>query len=108
MIADIVEEPYEIQDWPFVFEAEMATHLQVDAAVDDTAELQRQEKQMEKLKNTKHEYGSLEKWIMRYEDQLNICDALQCNLSDKTKRLYFTENLNTKIFKHTLTEWKVH
>jgi len=32
----------------------------VDAAVDATAELQRQEKQMEKLKATKHEFGSLE------------------------------------------------
>jgi hypothetical protein len=32
---------------------------------------------MEKLKNTKHEFGSLEKWIVRFEDQLDICDALQ-------------------------------
>jgi hypothetical protein len=37
---------------------------------------------MEKLKSTKHEYGSLEKWIMRFKDQLDIYDALQCNVSD--------------------------
>jgi hypothetical protein len=106
LTADNMEEAYEKQDWLFVFEAAMATHLQVDAAVDATAELQRQEKQMEKLKNTKHEFGSLEKWIMRYEDQLDICDALQCNVSDMMKRLYFMENLNPKNFEQTLIEWK--
>jgi hypothetical protein len=85
LIADNMEDAYEKQDWLFVFEAAMATHLQVDAAVDDTAELQQQEKQMVKIKSTKHEYGSLEKWIMRFKDQLDICDVLQCNVSDKTK-----------------------
>jgi hypothetical protein len=40
LIADNLEDAYEKQDWLFVFEAAMATHLQVDAAVYDTAELQ--------------------------------------------------------------------
>ena len=106
LIADDMEEAYEKQDWLFVFEAAMATHLQVDAGVDETAVLQRQEKQLEKLKTTKHEFGSLEKWILRFEDQLDICDALQCNVTDNTKRLYFMENLNPKIFEQTLIEWK--
>ena len=106
LIADDMEEAYEKQDWLFVFEAAMATHLQVDAAVDDTAVLQRQEKQLEKLKATKHEYGSLERWILRFEDQLDICDALQCNVTDNTKRLYFMENLNPKIFEQTILMWK--
>ena len=61
---------------------------------------------MEKLKDTKHEFGSLQKWIVRYKDQLDICDAPQCNVSDKTKCLYFMENLSPKIFEQTLIEWK--
>jgi hypothetical protein len=58
----------------------MVAHLQVDAAIDETAVLQRQEKQLEKLKTMKHEFGMLEKWIMRFEDQLDVCDALQCKV----------------------------
>jgi hypothetical protein len=42
--------------------------------------LQRQEKQLEKLKTMKHEFGMLEKWIMQFEDQLDVCDALQCKV----------------------------
>ena len=102
LIADNMEEAYDKQDWLFVFEAAMATHLQVDAAVDETAVLQRQERQLDKLKTTKHEFGLLEKWIMKFEDQLDICDALQCNVLDSTKRLYFMENLNLKIFEQTI------
>ena len=43
LIADNMEEAYDMQDWLFVFEAAMATHLQVDAVVDKTAVLQGQE-----------------------------------------------------------------
>ena len=59
--ADDMEEAYALQDWLFVFEAAMVIHLQVDAAEDETAVLQRQEKQLEKLKGTKHNFGWLEK-----------------------------------------------
>jgi hypothetical protein len=84
----------------------MVTHLQVDAAIDETAVLQRQEKQLEKLKTMKHEFGMLEKWIMQFEDQLDVCDALQCKVSDNTKRLFFMENLNPRIFEQTIIMWK--
>ena len=50
LIADNMEEAYDKQDWLFVFKAAMATHLQVDAAVDETAVLQRQERRLDKLK----------------------------------------------------------
>jgi len=32
--------------------------------------------QLEKLKKLKHESGSLEKWLMKFKDLLEICDAL--------------------------------
>ena len=101
-----MEAAYGLQDWLFMFEAAMVTHLQVDVAVDETSVLQRQEKQLEKLKATKHDFGSLEKWIIRFEDQLDICDALQCNVTDSKKRLHFMENLNPKNFEQTILMWK--
>jgi hypothetical protein len=52
LTADYMEQAYELQD------------LHVDQAVDETAMLQRQEMQLEKLKKLKHESGSLEKWLM--------------------------------------------
>lgn len=71
-----MEQAYELQDWLLVFEIAMVTHLHVDQAVDETAMLQRQEMQLEKLKKLKHESGSLEKWLMKFKDLLEICDAL--------------------------------
>jgi len=98
LTADCMEQAYELQDWLLVFEIAMVTHLHVDQAVDDTAMLQRQEMQLEKLKKLKHESGSLEKWLLKFEDQLEVCDALGCKVTDHTKRLYLMENLNSKIF----------
>jgi hypothetical protein len=105
-MADDMEEAFDKQDWIFVFKVAIATHLQLDAAVDETAVLQRQEKQLERLKAIKHDFRLLEKWIIRFEGQLDICDALQCNITDSMKRLYFMENLNPKIFDQTIIMWK--
>jgi hypothetical protein len=101
-----LEEAYEKQYWLFIFEAAIATYLQVDVAVDETTVLQRQDMQLKKLKKLKHECGSLEKWIVKFKDQLNVCQALGCTNTDKTKGLYFMENLNNKIFEQTLLLWK--
>jgi hypothetical protein len=54
--------------------------------------------QLEKLKKLKHESTFLEKWLMKFEDQLEVCDALGYKVSDHTRRLHLMENLNTKIF----------
>jgi hypothetical protein len=48
----------------------------VDQALDDTVMLQRQNVQLEKLMNLKHESGSLENNLLKFEDQLEVCDAL--------------------------------
>jgi outer membrane receptor for ferrienterochelin and colicin len=76
LTAGYMEQAYELQDWLLVFEIAMVTHLHVDQAVDETAMLQRQEMQLEKLKKLRHESGSLEKWLMKFKDLLEICDAL--------------------------------
>ena len=58
--ADNIEEAYWKYDWLFVFEAAMVTHLHADCSVDATAVLERQEMALNKLKNLKHESGSLQ------------------------------------------------
>jgi hypothetical protein len=63
-----MEQAYELQDWLLVFAIAMVTHLYVDQAVEDTAMLQRKDIQLEKLKKLKHESGSLEKWLLKFED----------------------------------------
>jgi hypothetical protein len=85
----------------------MVTHLHVDQAVDDTTMLQRQEIQLEKLKKLKHESGSLEKWLLKFEDQLEVCDALGCKVTDHTKRLYIMENLNSRFLNKHLCYGRV-
>lgn len=47
-----------------------------------------------------------EKWLLKFEDQLEVCDALGCKVTEHSKRLYLMENLNTKIFEQTLVLWK--
>jgi len=103
LTADCMEQAYELQDWLLVFEIAMVTHLHVVQAVDETVMLQSQEMQFKKLK---HESGSLEKWLIKFEDQLEVCDVLGCEVTDHTKRLYLMENLNAKIFEQTLLLWK--
>jgi DNA-binding Xre family transcriptional regulator len=89
-----------------VFENFM-THLHVDHAMDDTVMLQRRDVQLEKIMNLKHESGSLgETKLWKFEDLLEVCDALGCNVTDHTKRLYFMEKFNTEIFQQIIWLWK--
>ncbi len=52
----------------------------------------------------KHESGSVS---FKFEDQLDICEAPQHTVMDNTKSIYFMENLNPKIFEHTIIIWKI-
>jgi hypothetical protein len=58
--ADKIKEAYEKHDWLYVFEAAMVTHLHADCTVDNTTILEHQEKAVTKLKNMKHEQGSIQ------------------------------------------------
>lgn len=60
LMADTIEEAYQLYNWLFIFEADMVTHLHADCTVDMTAILERQEKAINKLKSMKHDYGSLQ------------------------------------------------
>ena len=66
--ADNIEEAYEKYDWLFVFEAAMVTHMHADCNVDKTTILERQEKTINELKNMKHEQGSIQVWLQKFDD----------------------------------------
>jgi hypothetical protein len=114
LTAENMQHAHELQDWLVVFEIAIVTHLHVNQAVDETAMLQWQDLHCENLKKLKHENlkklkhenlkklkhesGSLEKWCMKLEAQLEVSDALGYKVTDHSKRLYLMENLITKMF----------
>jgi hypothetical protein len=100
--ADNIEEAYQLYDWLFVFEAAMVTHLHADCTVNATAVLERQEMALNKLKNLKHESGSLQSWLQRFDDAVEECETMEAVITDETKRTYLMKNLNEKIFEQAL------
>ncbi len=84
----------------------MVTHLHADCTVDAMAILERQEKAVNKLKNMKHEYGSLQTWLQRFDDAIDECKSLGATLTDDMQRTYLMHNLNGKIFEQTLLLWR--
>jgi hypothetical protein len=105
LMATNLEQAYEIQDWMFIFEAATATHLQVIGDIDDCTLLRRQELQIEILKKLRHDVGTLETWMRKFEVQIRVCEAVRCALTDVHYKTYFMENLNPKIFEDTLQLW---
>ena len=83
-MASNLEEAYKMQDWLFIFEAATMTHLQEVGNVDDCTLLRRQE---------------------LLEDQIRVCEAIKCVLTDVNFKTYFMENLNAKIFEDIMQIW---
>jgi hypothetical protein len=106
LMATNLEQAYEIQDWMFIFEAATATHLQVIGDVDDCTLPRRQELLIEIVKKLRHDAGTLETWMRKFEDQIRVCEAIRCALTDVHYKTYFMENLNPKIFEDTLQLWR--
>ena len=106
LMADNIEEAYQKYDWLFVFEAAMVTHLHADSSIDGTAILERQELAQEKLKSLKHEGGSIQAWLQRFDDAVEECETMGATITDETKRIYLMRNLNEKIFEQTLVLWR--
>ena len=104
--ADTIEEAYEKYDWLFIFEAAMVTHLHADCTVDETTILERQEKAINKLKNLKHEQGSIQVWLQKFDDAIEESETLGATVTDEMKRIYLMKNINEKIFEQTLVLWR--
>jgi hypothetical protein len=54
----------------------------------------------------KHEGGSLQAWLPRFDDAGDECETLGATSTDETKRIYLMRNLNEKIFEQTLVLWR--
>jgi hypothetical protein len=104
--ADNIEEAYEKYDWLFVFEAALVTHMHADCNVDETTILERQEKTIKKLKNLKHEQGSIQVWLQKFDDAIKECETMGATVTDEMKRIYLMKNINEKIFELTLVLWQ--
>lgn len=59
----------------------------------------------EQLKNLKHESGSLQTWLQKFDDAVEECETMGVVITDETKRIYLMKNLNKKIFEQTLVLW---
>jgi hypothetical protein len=104
--ADTIKEAYEKFDWLFIFEAAMVTHLHADCTVDETTILECQEKAINKLKSLKHEQGSIQVWLQKFDDAIEECETMGATVTDKMKRIYLMNNINEKIFEQTLILWQ--
>ena len=58
----------------------------------------KQEQEKDYLSKMKHVTGDFNRWITRFEDQLETCETIGVDLSEEAKILYFMNNLNDSIF----------
>ncbi len=86
--ADEVEEAYEKYDWLFIFEVAMVTHMHANCMVDQTTILKCQKKAITKLKNLKHELGSIQVWLQKFDDVIEVCKTMGVMISNEMKRIY--------------------
>ena len=46
----------------------------------------------------KHVSGDFNRWITRFEDQIEACETVRVDLSEEARILYFMNNLNDTVF----------
>ncbi len=61
--AGTIEEAYQKYDWLFILRVATVTHLYADCTINEMTILEQQEKAITKLKNMKHEQGSIQVWL---------------------------------------------
>ena len=59
---------------------------------------EKQEQGKDYLSKMKHITGDFNRWITRFEDQMETCETIGVDLSEEAKILYFMNNLNDSIF----------
>ena len=59
---------------------------------------EKQEQEKEYLSKMKHTAGDFNRWITRFEDQMETCETIGVELSEEAEVLYFKSNLNDGIF----------
>ena len=92
------KEAYEKYDWLFIFEAAMVTHLHADCTVDETIILEHQKKAITKIKNLKHEQGSIQVWLQKFDDVIEEWKTTWATVTDEIKMIYLMKNVNKNCF----------
>jgi Pyruvate/2-oxoacid:ferredoxin oxidoreductase delta subunit len=54
----------------------------------------------------KHEHGSIQVWLQKFDDVIEECETMGATISDEMKRIYLMKNINEKIFEQTLILWR--
>ena len=70
-----VKEARENGDWLFIFKAARETHLYQGVVDDPVLVYERQEQEKEYLSKMKHVAGDFNRWITRFEDQVETCEV---------------------------------
>jgi predicted peroxiredoxin len=60
-----------------------------------------------RLKNSKHEQGSIEVLLPKLYDVIKECKTMGVTVTYEMKRIYLMMNVNEKIFKQMLVLWHV-
>ena len=89
-----LEEARERGDWLFIFDAARETHMFQGATTDRVLLYEKQEQEKDYLSKMKHVSGDFNRWITRFEDQIETCETIGVELSEEAKILYFMNNLN--------------
>ena len=93
-----LDEARERGDWLFIFEAARETHMFQGVASDRVLMYEKQEQEKDYLSKMKHFTGDFNRWITRFEDQMETCETIGVDLSEEAKILYFMNNLNDSSF----------
>ena len=94
-----LEDAREQGDWLFVFQAARETHMFQGITEDRVLMMyEKQEQEREYLARMKHVSGDLNRWIARFEDQVETCETIGAVITEEAKILYFMNNLNDTIF----------
>jgi hypothetical protein len=93
------------ENWYYLFEVAKETHVMRYTNENARTIDIRQEAEEDKLKQTKHRYGTLVDWIQRFEDQLDVCESVGLQLTEEKKCRTFINNLNPILFEDTIRNY---
>ncbi len=96
-----LEEARERGDWLFIFEAARKTHIDNVGTDDGVLMFQRRDTEREYLAKMKHVSGDFNRWITKFEDQVETCETIGLELDEDAKIFYFMNNLNDEIFRES-------
>ncbi len=93
-----LDEARERGDWLFIFQAARDTHFLPGVGEDRILLLEKQDQEKDYLSKMKHISGDFNRWITRFDDQIETCETIGVELTEEAKILYFMNNLNDSIF----------